>query len=149
MMRESGHENKMRIAVQNDHQEAAVVAQILLPDRVQLADFGPVAYFDRHMDCIRVFIADRSVTEDRIDDTLTLYMTNHASPFDPIHCGFCLKGIRHLLDSLGIEQGMEIRLAALIDAIVKHSPHSTVARILEAFPRQEGLVVEWDERIAA
>lgn len=140
----------MGMIVQSHHQGAQSGAPVvLLPEGVRIEDFVPVAYYDRFMDCIRVLIADRSVTEERVDDVLTLYRTNHASPFDPIHCGFCLKGIRHLLDSLNLEEGAELRLAALIDAIVKKSPHSTVAKILEAFPAGDELLVEWDEREAA
>jgi len=139
----------MRIAVQNHHQGVAMDSPILLPDGVEIRDFIPVAYYDRYMDCIRVFIADRSVTEERMDDTLTLYKTNHATPFDLINCGFCLKGVRHLLDELGLEAGMELRLTALIDAIVKRNPHSTVAKVLETFRDADGIVVDWDERAAA
>lgn len=136
------------MTVQSPNKVAAMVAPVL-PDGATIEAFVPVAHYDRFMDCIRVLIADRSVTEERIDDVLTLYRTNHPTLFDPAHCGFCLKGIRYIFDSLDIEKGAELRLTALIDAIVKKNPNSTVAKILGAFPGSE-LVVEWDdEREAA
>ena len=124
-------------------------AIITLSDGMVVMDFVPVAFYESYMDCIRVMIADRSITEERINDELTLYRTNHASPFDPIHSGFCLKGIRHILDELGMAQGVELKLAQIIDAIVKANPQSTVARILGEFPTSNDIVVFWEERQAA
>jgi hypothetical protein len=115
-----------------------------LPAGVELHEFKPFAFFDEHMDCIRVVTLDRSVTEQRIDDFLTLYKTNHPSHFDPQVCGFCLKGIRHLFTELGIAAGAELRLADLIDRIVKARPQSTIAKILGEFPLDD-LVIEWPE----
>ena len=121
-----------------------------LPVGVEIAEFKPFAFYDADMDCIRVQILNRSVTEERIDDFLTLYRTNHATPFDVGHCGFCLKGIRHWFDELNIERGAEILLADLIDRIVKRNPQSTIAKILAAFPSDE-IRVEWPaaDKIAA
>jgi hypothetical protein len=113
-----------------------------LPSGVELGNFKPFAFFDPHMDCIRVVTLDRSVTEDRKDDFLTLYKTNHPTHFDSRVCGFCLKGIRHLFDEFEIEAGAELKLADLIDRIVKARPQSTLAKILGEFPMDD-LVVEW------
>jgi hypothetical protein len=122
----------------------------LIPDGFEIKEFHPFAYFDDRMDCIRVMILNRSVTEERKDDFLTLYRTNHASVFDPTHCGFCLKGIRHLFNELGLEQGRELKVAKLIDQIVKTHPHSTMAKILDNFPATDDLVVKWPQaRLAA
>ncbi len=115
-----------------------------LPVGLELQDFKPFAFFDAHMDCIRVVTLDRSVTEQRIDDFLTLYKTNHPSHFDPKVCGFCLKGIRHLFDEFNIDAGVELKLADLIDRIVKARPQSTIAKILGEFPLDD-LVIEWPE----
>jgi len=137
------------MVVQNVHETTALEAAIVLPDGVEFNDFQPVAYYDSYMDCIRVLIADRSVTEERVADALTLYRTNHALPFDSIHAGFCLKGIRHLFDSMGVAAGAEITLTAVIDEIVKQNPHSAVAKILGEFPANDQMYIEWEEREAA
>lgn len=122
---------------------------ITLPFGIVIEEFVPVAFYDRFMDCIRVMIADRSVTEERINDELTLYRTNHASRFDHMHCGFALKGIRHILDELGFAPGVELKLAKIIDAVVKANPQSTVARILGEFPANDEIIVHWENREAA
>lgn len=124
-------------------------AIITLPDGIVIQDFVPVAFYESYMDCIRVMTADRSITEERINDELTLYRTNHASRFDPMHCGFCLKGIRHILDELGMAPGVELKLAQIINAIVKANPQSTVAGILREFPADGDIVVHWEDRQAA
>ena len=124
-------------------------AIITLPGGIVIQKFVPVAFYESYMDCIRVMTADRSITEERINDELTLYRTNHASPFDPMHCGFCLKGIRHILDELGMAPGVELKLAQIIDAIVKANPQSTVARILREFRGNDNIVVYWEDRQAA
>jgi hypothetical protein len=121
---------------------------ISLPDGVTIADFQPYAYFDSYMDCIRVMLLDRSVTEERIGDSLTLYRTNHPTRFDAKNCGFCLKGIRYLLDELEIEAGAELALADLIDKIVKRNPQSTMAKILGEF-NAPNLMVEWSDSAVA
>jgi hypothetical protein len=118
-------------------------------DEFECGEFVPVAYFDSYMDCIRVVTLDRSITEERLDGDLTLYRTNHAGPFDPKYCGFCLKGIRHLLDELGLEKGAEISLTRLIDEIVKANPSSVVAKFLVSFPANDDILIEWEDRAAA
>ena len=40
-------------------------------------DFQPFAYFDKHMDCIRVKIRDCSVTEVRLSRMFTVLKPNH------------------------------------------------------------------------
>lgn len=122
---------------------------VTLPGDMMIQDFVPVAFYDSYMDCIRVITADRSVTEERADDHLTLYRTNHASPFDQIHSGFCLKGIRHILDELGFAPGTELKLTQIIDAVVKAHPRSAVARILGDFPANDDMIVHWEQREAA
>lgn len=115
----------------------------LLPDGVVLKPFQPVAFYDSYMDCIRVLILDRSVTEVRVDDSLTLYRTNHPETFDPNHVGFCLKGIRHLFTELGLPLDGVLRLTQIIDTLVKHRPGTMVSKILAQFPEHE-LTIEWE-----
>jgi hypothetical protein len=45
---------------------------INLPDGLKIAEFRPIAYFDRNMDCIRVLTHDCSVTEHRISEYFTV-----------------------------------------------------------------------------
>lgn len=119
----------------------------LLPAGVVLKPFQPVAFYDPYLDCIRVLILDRSVTEVRVDDSLTLYRTNHPDMFDPQHVGFSLKGVRHLFAELGLALDGVLRLTEIIDTLVKQKPGTMVSKILSQFPKQE-LTIEWESKEA-
>ncbi|MEE4349086.1 MAG: hypothetical protein V2J26_02550 [Pacificimonas sp.] len=100
-----------------------------------------MAYYDAYADCIRVMIRDRSVTEERLDELFTVYRTNHAEPFDPVHVGFCIKGVRHLFRQAGVGKNAELRLTEIFDMVTKQRPRSIVSAFLAAFPQKE-LVVD-------
>jgi hypothetical protein len=104
---------------------------IQLPEGITIASFAPVAYYDKHMDCIRVLTHDRSVTEHRIDEVFTVFECNHrAGAFDPEYIGFSIKGVRHLFDDIGIPLDGVYRLADLIGKIVRHKPGSAMSELL-------------------
>jgi hypothetical protein len=103
---------------------------ISLPDGVPIATFSPVAFYDKHMDCIRVLTHDRSVTEHRINELFTVYECNHRGPFDPEYVGFSIKGIRHLFSEIGLPLDGVYRLADIINRIVSHTPGSAMSELL-------------------
>lgn len=103
---------------------------ISLPEGVGLADFVPVAYYDKHMDCIRVLTHDRSVTEHRIDELFTVFECNYRGSFDPEYVGFAIKGVRSLFAEIGLPLDHVYRLADLIDRIVSHRPGSAMSELL-------------------
>ena len=90
-----------------------------------LPEFKPYAYYDKHMDAIRVQILDCSTWEDRLDPIMTVCrQNNHPSP-DGVNdiVGFVVKGVRHLLHEF--EMGDEthaVVIADLLDRIVKAYP---------------------------
>lgn len=89
---------------------------------VTLGEFRPFAYYDQYLDCIRVYTHDRSVTEQRLDDVITVFRCNHRGPFDPAYVGFSLKGIRHMLDEIGLPMDRAYRLTELLDTLVQQLP---------------------------
>lgn len=101
-----------------------------LPEGTILSQFVPVAYYDKHMDCIRVLTHDRSVTEHRLDGFFTLHELNHRGPLDPQYVGFTIKGVRHLFAQAGLPLDRVYKLAELIDGLVRHQPGSTMAETL-------------------
>lgn len=103
---------------------------ITLPDGVELAEFRPVAYFDKHMDCIRVFTHDRSVTEHRINEYYTLCEANHRGKFDPQYVGFVIKGVKQLFHEIGLPIDRSHKLADVIDKLVKHRPGSVMSETI-------------------
>jgi hypothetical protein len=96
----------------------------------ELAEFQPIAYYDQHMDFIRVCTHDRSVTELRCGDTLTLHACNHRTEFDPRFVGFTIKGIKHLFNELNLPLEGVYPLIEIIDRMVKREPTSQMAIIL-------------------
>lgn len=99
---------------------------------LEIGDFQPCAYFDKHMDCIRVFTHDRSITEIRMDEVVTLHMNNaRQGDMDPDYVGFTIKGVNHLFNLVGLEQAGVIRLAHIIDKLVKFRPNSSVSAVMK------------------
>lgn len=77
----------------------------------------PFAYFDKHLDCIRVQIKDCSFKELRLSKTCTVLQANHSAEIE--YVGFTLKGIKYLTKNLGLPENEPVLLAELIDAIIK------------------------------
>jgi hypothetical protein len=102
----------------------------MLPEGIKFGQFVPVAYYDRHMDCIRVITHDRSVTEHRLDGFFTIHECNNPGPFDPQYVGFTIKGVRHLFAEVGLPLDGVYKLADLINRLVRHSPGSTMSETL-------------------
>lgn len=101
--------------------------QFLKESSVQ--DFRPLAYYDKHLDCIRVQIKDCSFTEERINRFFTLWYANHTK--SPEFIGFSIKGINHLFVSLWLPKSGPVRLAQILDEIVKHYADQTIKRIVK------------------
>ncbi|WP_223478395.1 hypothetical protein [Oricola indica] len=126
--------------------------EVNLPSGMKLGKFRPVAYYDKHMDCLRVFTRDCSVTEKRVDGFITLHKCNHRSDFDPEYVGFTLKGIRHLFDTVGLDLGGVYTLTEIVDRIVKFRPGSSVSTVLELVYKDykdDDIHVELDGELAA
>lgn len=97
--------------------------------REYLSDFKPFAYFDKHLDCIRVQIKDCSITERRLSRMLTILEANHTAVQTTV--GFTIKGVRHLFEEFGFERGQVLKVTEFIDAIVENYPHSAVKAVEE------------------
>lgn len=104
---------------------------IALPKGTTFGKFVPIAFYDKHMDCIRVITHDRSVTEHRLDGFITVLECNNRGRFDPLYVGFTIKGVRHLFAQIGMPLDGVYKLAELIDRIVHHQPGSAVAEVLK------------------
>ena len=59
--------------------------------------FTPHSFYSKEGDFLTYYFCDEDFYADRIDDILTIYRTMDQADF----VGFKLKGIRHLLDTLG------------------------------------------------
>lgn len=110
---------------------------------MEIKEFRPFAHYDQFLDCIRVYTHDRSVTEQRIDESITLFRCNHATKFDPKYVGFSLKGVSHALNEIGLPMNRAYKLAELIDKIVKGRPSFVNYALLE-FTFEQGYKTSGD-----
>lgn len=94
-------------------------------------EFYPFAYYDKHLDCIRVQVRDCSVMEKRLSSIFTVLKANHNDASE--YVGFNIKGVRHLFEQVGLPKSGVIKLAEIIDAIVKIYPDGVVKLISEKF----------------
>lgn len=119
-----------------EYESLSVLMQSSLEER-----FRPVAYFDKHLDCIRVQLKDCSFTEHRLNQYWTELRENHGSNS---FVGCNIKGIRYLFKKLGLQTSGVIKLTALIDGIVKMYPDAsaiTIKKSLAPILREEDLEV--------
>jgi len=104
--------------------------------------FKPCAYYDKHLDCIRVQVKDCSFTEIRLNKIFTIYQANHMKNID--YVGFSIKGIRHLFEKLNFPKAKDqpYILADIIDAIVKDDPEAFSDLIQREFADKLNLEIE-------
>ena len=116
-----------------------------------IPEFKPFAYYDKHLDCIRVQIRDCSVTEERVNRIFTVLKPNH-SEVGAQYVGFNIKGIRHLFNQIGLPLHGVISLTDIFDGIVQQFPEATVLNVIRSVQTTEeylSLEVEFDEAQAA
>lgn len=113
-----------------------------LIDEYGYHEFVPCAYYDKHLDCIRVQTRDCSITEVRLDSVFTIYQANHAGNIEFV--GFTIKGVRHFVNEHGLPSEGPIVFARMIDEIVKIVPDVAVDFIQRYFSEilDKPLVVE-------
>ncbi len=115
-----------------------------------LTQFQPYAYYDKHMDCIRVKILNCSVTETRMSKMFTLLKSNGDSALAGSHVGFTIKGVAHLFASLGLSLNGVHNVANILNEIVKKMPHSVVKKVAEEFVpvvKRKNLTVDFDGQL--
>jgi hypothetical protein len=71
-----------------------ITLDLLFPGH-KVGQFKPIAYYDKHMDCIRIELRDCSFTEVRISPDLTVLRDNYPDPSQDSHAGLMLKGAKH------------------------------------------------------
>lgn len=102
-------------------------------EEFQPSKFCPVAYYDKHLDCIRVEIRDCSITEHRCGEFFTVLEDNYPqSDLDQTqYIGFSIKGIRHVFEELELPlEGIQ-RVVEILDRLAKQYPNELVEEALE------------------
>lgn len=106
-------------------------------------EFRPFAYYDKHLDCIRVQILDCSFKEERKNRILTVLCANHLEKNN--FAGFNIKGVRYVFEELGLPTTGIYKLTDLVDKLVRFFPDSASKQVQEVFRpilRDEDLSVE-------
>lgn len=101
-----------------------------------LPTFKPIAYYDNCMDCIRVLIRDTSTTEKRINGLFTIIVDNYPNEGHLPYVGFSIKGVQHLCRKYRIPAQGPVKIAALLDAIVREAPELTVEVVVNCMAKQ-------------
>jgi hypothetical protein len=97
--------------------------------RAALKPFMPVAYYDKHMDCIRVELRDCSFTEERINPHVTFLEDNYPASHRNATAGIMIKGVKHFFASHGIPLEGIVYVTAILDQVVKQYPELAEERI--------------------
>jgi hypothetical protein len=93
--------------------------------------FSPIAYYDKHLDCIRVQLKDCSFTENRLNRYWTMLEENHGASNSV--AGFNIKGVQYLAKKLGFSTKGVMKLTDIINKIIKNYPDSSAQTIQERF----------------
>ena len=78
--------------------------------------FGPFAYYDKHLDCVRVRIKDASICEVRCGPIFDVALDAHTTEI----VGFSINGVRHLFEEAGLSGGHVCQIAEMLDGFVKN-----------------------------
>jgi len=114
--------------------------------------FVPVAYYDKFMDTIRIEFRDCSSWEKRVDECLTLIFDNFPENEGSQElCGLVIKGVGHLFGSLGLPDHGVIKVAELLDRVIKETYSDALSKkeVTRAFQVVETLDMQLDYNLKA
>ena len=112
------------------------------------AQFRPVAYYDKHLDCIRIELRDCSITERRINEFITVLYDNYPEENQHDRAGLMIKGIKHLFKELGLPVEGIFRVTEILDKIAERYPDLIDKEVSRIVTNIE-LTVNLDEAVAA
>src|SRR5471030_1931007 len=87
-----------------------------------IAAFKPLAYYDKHMDCIRIELRDCSMTEKRISKYLTILYDNYPGPDQPDCAGLMIKGVKHSFKAWGLPMAGVVMVTSILNQVLKQLP---------------------------
>jgi len=125
--------------------ESITVSDIL---GVEPAKFRPVAYYDKHMDCIRIELRDCSITERRFDEFLTVLYDNYPDVNEHDRAGLMIKGVKHLFKELNLPTEGILSVTEVLDKLAEKYPNVVDKEVCRVVADTE-LTVNLDEAIAA
>jgi hypothetical protein len=94
-----------------------------------LLAFEPVAYYDKHMDCIRVELRDTSFTEERLNEHITFLEDNYPGPNRSAAAGIMFKGVTHFFKKNNLPLEGVVYVTTILNEMVKEYPELAHERI--------------------
>lgn len=108
------------------------------------SEFRPFAYYDKHLDCIRVQLMDCSFKEERRNRIVTVLTANHMEQNN--FAGFNIKGVRYLFEQMGLQAKGVYKLADLMNSLVQFFPDASIKHVQAAIRpilREEELSIDF------
>ncbi len=98
-----------------------------------LSPFKQRAYYDQHLDCIRVVIRECSFCEHRLTAIMTVLEDNYPEPGQQPFVGFVIKGVEHLFESLQLPLEGVLPFIELFDRMAALHGAELTATVLEPY----------------
>ncbi len=98
-----------------------------------LSPFKQRAYYDKHLDCIRVVIRECSVCEHRLTAIMTVLEDNYPEPGQQPFVGFVIKGVEHLFKELELSLEGVLPFIELFDKLAELHGDELTERVLEPY----------------
>lgn len=95
--------------------------------------FKQRAYYDKHLDCIRVVIRECSVCEHRLTAIMTVLEDNYPEPGQQPFVGFVIKGVEHLFKELGLPLEGVLPFIELFNKMAELHGDELTERVLEPY----------------
>jgi len=95
--------------------------------------FKQRAYYDKHLDCIRVVIRECSLCEHRLTAIMTVLEDNYPEPGQQPFVGFVIKGVEHLFESLQLPLEGVLPFIELFDRMAALHGAELTATVLEPY----------------
>ena len=97
----------------------------------EMGPFQPIAYYDEHLDLIRVVLRDCSVLETRVSPMFTVLYDNAPQEGQSRCMGFVIKGARHLLNEWGMSGQGAYTVVSLLNKVLDSLPSKKLAQLTE------------------
>ncbi len=100
-------------------------------------EFRRCAIFEDRLDCIRILTRDCSITAIRVNAAVTVLEDTHykSTPGASRYVGITIKGVRHFCKGQNISLDAPVRLASLLDAVLREFPETLVEFAIDGIAR--------------
>lgn len=102
-------------------------------------EFSPYAFYNKHLDKIVFYGKDCSIVSERKNKVFTLLRDAHGKGE---YMGFAIKGVRHMMKSIGLSNNASLTLADFFAKIIETHNDDTMHTIQKQFSSSMKLTIE-------